>query len=127
MTPLEAKKCGESEFDVFEAKKRFPDSGKACVLKRKVEKLFASIHRADGVPVQYVCYDLSSTNIFAPMIPNDPSPPPPDEEELIMDLSSHSKSHFCYFSLQYIGFSWIREALFCFKNFKFGFSACFYP
>jgi hypothetical protein len=36
MTPLERKTCGESEFDIFEAKKRFPDSGKAyCVLNQK--------------------------------------------------------------------------------------------
>jgi hypothetical protein len=33
-----SKTCGESEFDIFEAKKRFPDSGKACVLKRKSQK-----------------------------------------------------------------------------------------
>ena len=39
MTPLGVKTCGESEFDIFEAKKRFPDSGKACVLKRKVAKM----------------------------------------------------------------------------------------
>jgi hypothetical protein len=44
------KTCGKSEFDIFEAKKRFPDSGKACILKRKVAKmrflrLFTSIHR----------------------------------------------------------------------------------
>jgi hypothetical protein len=58
MTPLEVKTCGESEFDIFEAKKHFPsgmarvlnsfrdglciDSGKACVLKRKVKKSHAS-------------------------------------------------------------------------------------
>ena len=30
--------CGESKFDIFEAKKCFPDSGKVCVLKRKVAK-----------------------------------------------------------------------------------------
>jgi hypothetical protein len=30
---------GESEFDIFEARKRFSDSGKACVLKRKVAKV----------------------------------------------------------------------------------------
>ena len=34
MTPLGVKTCGESEFDIFEAKKRFPESGKTCVLKR---------------------------------------------------------------------------------------------
>jgi hypothetical protein len=28
-----------SEFDIFEAKKRIPDSGKACILKRKVAKM----------------------------------------------------------------------------------------
>jgi hypothetical protein len=40
MTPLGVKTCGESEFDIFEAKKRFPDSGRAyCVLKRKVAKM----------------------------------------------------------------------------------------
>jgi hypothetical protein len=34
-----SKQCGESKFDIFEAKKRFPDSGKACILKRKVAKM----------------------------------------------------------------------------------------
>jgi hypothetical protein len=39
MTPLGVKTGGESEYNIFEAKKRFPDSGKAyCVLKRKVAK-----------------------------------------------------------------------------------------
>src|SRR5689334_5638217 len=33
------KNIGESEFYIFEAKKHFPDSGKACVLKRKVVKM----------------------------------------------------------------------------------------
>jgi hypothetical protein len=38
--PSRGKACGESELDIFEAKKRFPDSGKACyVLKRKVTKM----------------------------------------------------------------------------------------
>jgi hypothetical protein len=39
MIPLGVKTCGEFEFDIFEAKKHFPDSGKACVLKRKVAKI----------------------------------------------------------------------------------------
>jgi hypothetical protein len=39
MTPLGIKTCGEYEFDIFEAKKRFSDSGKDCVLKRKVAKI----------------------------------------------------------------------------------------
>jgi hypothetical protein len=39
MTPLGVKICGESEFNIFEAKKRFPDSEKACILKRKVAKM----------------------------------------------------------------------------------------
>ena len=39
MTPLGVKTCGESKFDIFEAKKRFSDSGKVCVLKRKVTKM----------------------------------------------------------------------------------------
>jgi hypothetical protein len=40
MILLGVKTCGEFEFDIFEAKKRFPDSGKAyCVLKRKVAKM----------------------------------------------------------------------------------------
>jgi hypothetical protein len=46
MTPPRVKTCGESEFEIFEAKKprneykkRFPDSGKFCVLKRKVAKM----------------------------------------------------------------------------------------
>jgi hypothetical protein len=38
MTRLGIKTCGKSEFDIFEAKKCFPDSGKPCILKRKVEK-----------------------------------------------------------------------------------------
>jgi hypothetical protein len=33
MIPLGVKTCGESEFGIFEAKKHFPDSEKACVLK----------------------------------------------------------------------------------------------
>jgi hypothetical protein len=57
MTLLGVKTCRESEFDIFEAKKRFADSGKICVLKQKVAKmrflpkkitflrLFASKHR----------------------------------------------------------------------------------
>jgi hypothetical protein len=40
--PLVVKTCGESEFDIFEAKKHFPDSGNPCVLKRKVEKIAMS-------------------------------------------------------------------------------------
>jgi hypothetical protein len=40
MTPLGVKICRESKFDIFEVKKRFPDTGKAyCVLKRKVAKM----------------------------------------------------------------------------------------
>jgi hypothetical protein len=39
MIPLEVKTCGESEFDIFETKKRFSDSGRARVLKRKVAKI----------------------------------------------------------------------------------------
>ena len=40
MTPLGVKTYGESEFDIFEAKKCFPGSGKAYnVLKRKVAKM----------------------------------------------------------------------------------------
>jgi hypothetical protein len=35
MIPLGVKKCGESEIDIYEAKKCFPDSEKACVLRRK--------------------------------------------------------------------------------------------
>jgi hypothetical protein len=31
MIPLWVKTCGESEFDIFEAKKLFPDPEKACV------------------------------------------------------------------------------------------------
>ena len=33
------KTCGKSDFDIYEAKKCFPDSGKACVLNRKVAKM----------------------------------------------------------------------------------------
>ena len=40
ITPLGVRTYGESEFDIFEVKKRFPDSKKAhCVLKRKVAKV----------------------------------------------------------------------------------------
>ncbi len=40
MTPLGVKTWGgESEFDIFEAKIRFPDPDKACVFKRKVAKM----------------------------------------------------------------------------------------
>ena len=39
MNPVGVKTLGESEFDISEAKQRFPDSEKACVLKRKVEKI----------------------------------------------------------------------------------------
>jgi hypothetical protein len=38
MIPLWVKTCGESEFDIFEAKKRFHDSGKACVIEAKSHK-----------------------------------------------------------------------------------------
>jgi hypothetical protein len=58
MTPLGVKTCGEIEFDIFEAKKRFSDSGKTCVLKRKVAKMrfFASIHRSS----------LNQKSVFSP-------------------------------------------------------------
>ena len=36
---LGVKTCRKSEFDIFKAKKRFPDSGKACILNRKVAKI----------------------------------------------------------------------------------------
>jgi hypothetical protein len=39
MTPLGVKTCEESEFDILKAKKRFPASDKACILKRKVAKI----------------------------------------------------------------------------------------
>ena len=39
MAPLGVKACRESEFDIFEAKKRCADPGKACVMKRKVVKI----------------------------------------------------------------------------------------
>jgi hypothetical protein len=40
MTPLGVQICGKSEFEIFEAKKGFPDSEKAyCVLKRKIAKM----------------------------------------------------------------------------------------
>ena len=35
MTPFGVKAFGKAEFDIFEARKRFSDSGKTCVLKRK--------------------------------------------------------------------------------------------
>ena len=50
MIPLGVETRGESEFDILEEKKRFPDSRKVCVLKRKFAKIsflqiFVSIHR----------------------------------------------------------------------------------
>ena len=40
ITPLGVRSCDESKSDIFEAKKRFLDSGKAyCVLKRKMKFL----------------------------------------------------------------------------------------
>jgi hypothetical protein len=42
MTPLGVKTCKESEFDIFEAKKRFLDSGKACVLCIEAKKFFSN-------------------------------------------------------------------------------------
>ena len=39
LTALGVQTCRESEFEIFEAKKRFPDSKKVCVLKRKVAKM----------------------------------------------------------------------------------------
>jgi hypothetical protein len=36
MTPLGVKTCGESEFGMLEAKKRFPDPEKACVIELKL-------------------------------------------------------------------------------------------
>ena len=40
MTPLGVKKtCGKSEFDIYKAKKCFPDAGKTFVLEQKVAKM----------------------------------------------------------------------------------------
>ena len=39
MNPLGAKHVGNPNLTFSKRKKRFPDSGKACVLKRKVAKL----------------------------------------------------------------------------------------
>uniref|UniRef100_A0A914E3A2 NTR domain-containing protein n=1 Tax=Acrobeloides nanus TaxID=290746 RepID=A0A914E3A2_9BILA len=63
------------------------------------EELVMNQGRTDGGSVQYVCYDLSSADIFAPMIPNDPLPPPPDEEELVMNqgrTDGGSVQYVCY-------------------------------
>jgi hypothetical protein len=38
MTLLRVKTCGESEFDIFETKKRFSDSGKAVYWSEKYQK-----------------------------------------------------------------------------------------
>ena len=57
MTPLVVKTC--EEFDIFEAKKRFPDSGKACcVLKRKVVKMRFLQQKNDPFWGKNVCYFL---------------------------------------------------------------------
>jgi hypothetical protein len=54
MTPLGVKIYGESEVDVFEAKKRFPDPGKACVFKRKVAKNFSKNYlKGASTPIPY--------------------------------------------------------------------------
>ena len=57
---------GESEFDIFKAKKRFPDPGKTCVLKRKLVKmqLFASIET----------FPESGKHFFALQMSNSDSP-----------------------------------------------------
>jgi hypothetical protein len=69
MTPLGVKTYGKSEFDIFEAKKRFPDSGKACVLKRKVEKS----HFCD-FSLQYKAFPESGKRFFALKISNSDFP-----------------------------------------------------
>ena len=43
MIPLGVKTCGESEFDIFEAKKRFPDPEGLYVSKSRKMRLFASV------------------------------------------------------------------------------------
>jgi hypothetical protein len=40
MTPLGVKTCGESEFDIFEANKRFPDSEKCIEAKSRKNAIF---------------------------------------------------------------------------------------
>jgi hypothetical protein len=43
MTLLGVKNMRESEFDIFEAKKRFPDSGKLYLRRNKIEnRIFAT-------------------------------------------------------------------------------------
>jgi hypothetical protein len=54
MTPLRVETCGASEFDIFTAKKRFPDSDKARVLKRKVAKIAFFEKIFTWVPLYYV-------------------------------------------------------------------------
>ena len=73
MTPLGVKTCGESEFDICEAKKRFPDSEKACVLKRKVAKnaigAKKSIPMIVYIPLKYMLL-LSIGNLESIEAPN---------------------------------------------------------
>jgi hypothetical protein len=73
MTPLEIKTCGESEFDIFEAKKRFPDTGKAYyVLKGKVAKigffrLFALIYRPSLNQESVFSFRKCQIRLFLPL------------------------------------------------------------
>jgi hypothetical protein len=47
MTHLGIKTCGKSEFDTYEAKKRFLDSGKAYIFKRKCDFCLKTNFRVD--------------------------------------------------------------------------------
>jgi hypothetical protein len=67
--PLRVKICGASEFDIFEAKKRFPDSGKACVLKQKVAKIQTKSHFCD-FSLQYKAFPKSGKRFFTSKMSN---------------------------------------------------------
>ena len=88
----------------FRIKKRFPDSGKACVLERKAAKI--------ANPPSYC--------VIAPQLLLSP------KLKMNCTIPSIDVHHFCDFSLQYTGPPWIREAFFRFENVKFGFPTCFY-
>ena len=109
MTPPGVKICEESEFDIFEAKKRFPDSGKAhCVLKRKVAEMRFlpkndkkcgeaefDIYKTPRIQEKlYIDAKIRENNIFWSKN-NDFSFP----RTFFVDF--RQKSHFCDFSLQY--------------------------
>jgi hypothetical protein len=71
MIPLGVKIYGEFDFDVFEVTKRFPDSGKTWVLKRKVAQIsfFASIQGFlnQGRVLHFENVNSDSPHVFTPI------------------------------------------------------------